>query len=94
MGSYIIWEAILKKEIIKFTAGEFVKVTDEVAVEAPLHIFIDGKEQYICLRSPGDDINLAIGLCFADGIIDDFADIDDICVEATEGADKLGGREG
>jgi formate dehydrogenase accessory protein FdhD len=42
---------------IKYTAKDFLEVTDTVAVEASLNIMIAGEEKYSCLCSPGDDIN-------------------------------------
>jgi FdhD protein len=46
-----------------------------LAVEEPLEIFIDGRPYRTTMRSPGDDINLAVGLCYTEGIIDEWADI-------------------
>jgi FdhD protein len=46
-----------------------------LAVEEPLEIFIDGRLYGTTMRSPGDDINLAVGLCYTEGIIDDWGNI-------------------
>jgi FdhD protein len=46
-----------------------------LAVEEPLEIFIDGSLYRTVMRSPGDDINLAVGLCCTEGIIDDWDDV-------------------
>ena len=46
-----------------------------LAVEEPLEIFIDGCPYRTAMRSPGDDINLVLGLCYTEGIIDAWHDV-------------------
>jgi FdhD protein len=53
----------------------YMKVThdsgeDEVAVEEPLEIRVDGKALAITMRTPGHDEELALGFLYGEGLID------------------------
>ncbi|MFZ1411735.1 MAG: formate dehydrogenase accessory sulfurtransferase FdhD [Micropruina sp.] len=48
---------------------------DQVAVEEPLEIRVDGQALAVTMRTPGHDIELIHGFLFAEGIIADVADI-------------------
>jgi FdhD protein len=43
---------------------------DEVAVEEPLEIRVDGRPLAVTMRTPGDDEDLALGFLFGEGLID------------------------
>ena len=43
---------------------------DEVAVEEPLEIRVDGRSIAVTMRTPGDDEELALGFLFGEGLID------------------------
>src|SRR5690242_17322856 len=43
---------------------------DEVAVEEPLEIRVDGEPLAITMRTPGEDEELALGFLFGEGLID------------------------
>jgi FdhD protein len=54
------------------TGGDAPRVTrqpDEVIVEEPLEIHLDGHLVTTTMRTPGDDFELAAGLCFTDGLL-------------------------
>src|SRR5215212_8577668 len=42
---------------------------DEVIVEEPLSISLDGHRVTTTMRTPGNDFELAVGLCFTDGLL-------------------------
>jgi FdhD protein len=46
-------------------------VRDEVAVEEPLEIRVDGEALAVTMRTPGHDEELALGFLFGEGLIDD-----------------------
>ena len=50
--------------------GRLRRVPDEVAVEEPLEIRLDGHLVATTLRTPGNDHELAVGLLHAEGLID------------------------
>jgi FdhD protein len=49
--------------------GSHECVTDEVAIEEPLEIRIDGKAIAITMRTPGNDEELAAGFLLSEGIV-------------------------
>lgn len=51
-------------------AGARRRTPDEVIVEEPLEIRLDGERVATTMRTPGDDHELAVGLCHAEGLLD------------------------
>jgi FdhD protein len=49
--------------------------TDTVVVEEPLEIRVEGVPAAITMRTPGDDLDLAAGFLFTEGVIDGADDI-------------------
>jgi FdhD protein len=49
-----------------------------LALEDRLEILVDGHLRGATMRSPGDDIHLAAGFCFTEGIIGSFDEIDSV----------------
>jgi len=49
--------------------------SDGVAVEEPLEIRISGEAMAVTMRTPGDDLDLAVGFLFAEGLIHGAADL-------------------
>ena len=45
-------------------------VTDEVAIEEPLEIRVDGEALAVTMRTPGHDEELALGFLYGEGLID------------------------
>ena len=43
---------------------------DEVAVEEPLEIRVDGRPLVVTMRTPGHDEELALGFLYGEGLID------------------------
>jgi len=56
--------------IHRLVDGHLRRVPDEVAVEEPLEIRLDGQVVATTLRTPGNDHELAVGLLHAEGLID------------------------
>ncbi len=44
-------------------------LTDEVAVEEPLEIRVDGRAIAVTMRTPGEDVELALGFLHGEGLI-------------------------
>jgi len=56
-------------------AGGYTKVThdageDEVAIEEPLELRVDGEPLAVTMRTPGNDEELALGFLYGEGLID------------------------
>ncbi len=59
-------------------SGVIASVQDFVAVEAPLQIEVSGRPVSITMRTPGDDVALALGFLFSEGLINDYNAIADV----------------
>jgi FdhD protein len=59
---------------------------DLIVAEEPLEIRIDGESLMVTMRTPGDDLDLAAGLLFTEGVI---ASLDDVAA-FTRGGESLG----
>jgi FdhD protein len=53
-----------------FKPFEHDGVSDEVAIEAPLEIRVDGVALAVTMRTPGHDEELALGFLYGEGLID------------------------
>jgi FdhD protein len=53
-----------------FKAIEHDGITDQVAIEAPLEIRVDGAPLAVTMRTPGHDEELALGFLYGEGLID------------------------
>jgi FdhD protein len=61
---------------LKYLDGKKDSVEDLVVVEEPLEIFVDGEPFRVTMRLPGEEIPLAVGLCFTEEIIESVDDLD------------------
>lgn len=50
--------------------GRVARRPDELVVEEPMTIQLDGTTVSTTMRTPGNDFELAVGFCFAEGILD------------------------
>lgn len=57
---------------------------DEVAVEEPLEIRVEGRPLAVTLRTPGHDLELAAGFLFTEGVIDGADDLGALAHVATD----------
>src|SRR6266513_3230287 len=63
-------------EKLKDGAGE--RVRDELAVEEPLEIRVDGEPLAVTMRTPGEDEELAAGFLAGEGLIGGPADVESV----------------
>ncbi len=56
-------------------AATWPEAEDAVAVEEPLEIRVAGEAVAVTMRTPGDDLDLAVGFLFAEGLIHGAADL-------------------
>ena len=61
--------AVGRYRVERVTAGVRSQVADEVAVEEPLEIRIAGCPPWRTMRTPGDDIDLALGWLVSEGAV-------------------------
>jgi FdhD protein len=69
--------------IERWSAGEHEPADDLVAAEEPLQIVIDGEPFAVVMRTPGHDLELVLGLLFAEGLIETLADVTSAAVAAS-----------
>lgn len=77
---------VVEVQTLKVEAGVSQHSSDILAVEEPLEIFVAGScegEEFnktiaVTMRTPGNDEELALGFLFAEGVIDGFADVENV----------------
>lgn len=65
-------------ELLRYDSGELDERPDEVAVEEPLEIRVEGQSVAVVMRTPGHDRELAAGFVLSEGIIKSAKDLFDI----------------
>src|SRR3954449_6830206 len=60
---------IARSWIERIRAGERERVEDELAIEEPLEIRVDGEPLAVAMRTPGEDEELAVGFLASEGLI-------------------------
>jgi FdhD protein len=69
----------------KWSAGEWTEAPDAVVTEEPLQLMLDGSALSVVMRTPGEDVELALGLMYAESIIRSRADVRLIKISAESG---------
>jgi len=67
--------------VLRYREGTVRAVEDEVVVERPLDIYVNGRRRFACMRLPGRDVELAAGLCLSHGLARRGQDIAGIVAE-------------
>ena len=68
-------EPVETRRILRLRGGVAREEDDQVVVEEPLEIRIDGEAFAILMRTPGHDLDLAAGFAMTEGVVDSFAAI-------------------
>lgn len=71
--------------IRRWYAGGWAAVDDRVAAEEPLQLSLNGKPLSIVMRTPGSDVELALGLLLAEKVIASLDDVKLVRVSAESG---------
>ncbi len=66
----------------RYEAGAWTADADEVAAEEPLQILLDGEPLSVVMRTPGDDIELVLGLLHAERVITSLDDVVSLRISA------------
>jgi len=67
--------AVITVPIGRIEGCQASRLDDRLAVEEPLEIRLGGASLSITMRTPGDDVELAVGFLFSEGIIRDISEI-------------------
>jgi FdhD protein len=71
--------------IRRWAAGEWTESPDMVVTEEPLQLMLNGDALSVVMRTPGNDIELSLGLMFAEGILSALTDVRVIRISAEAG---------
>jgi FdhD protein len=71
--------------IRKWSAGQWTDAPDAVVTEEPLQLMLDGKPLSVVMRTPGHDLELCLGLMFAEGILRSLDELKLIRISAESG---------
>src|SRR5579875_2511542 len=77
-------------DVVAWRGDDSIRRPDEVAAEEPLEIRLAGCDVAVTMRTPGDDLDLAAGFLFTEGIIRSYADIAGIGYCPTDDPDTDG----
>ena len=69
----------------KWDEGKWSEALDAVVTEEPLQLMLDGEPLSVVMRTPGQDIELALGLLYAEGIARSLDAIRKIRISAESG---------
>lgn len=84
-------KGISRRKVTRFTAGAGAEVgDDDVVLEEPLEIRVNGDDLAVTMRTPGEDSRLAVGFLFAEGIIASIDDIASVAPCGRPGSDGYG----
>ncbi len=76
--------------IRRWSSGEWTSAPDVVVTEEPLQLMLDGDPLSVVMRMPGEDVELALGLMFAEGILRSLAEVRNVRVSAESGEAEAG----
>lgn len=71
--------------IMRWTAGQWSESPDAVVMEEPLQLLLDGEPLSVVMRTPGNDVELAMGLLFAEGVLRSASDVKAVQISAESG---------
>lgn len=69
----------------KWDGRQWSNAPDAVVMEEPLQLLLDGKELSVVMRTPGEDLELALGLMYAEGIVRSLDDVKGVRISAESG---------
>jgi FdhD protein len=72
-------------DIRRFDGDGWAVADDSLAAEEPLQILLDGEPLTVVMRTPGNDVELAVGLLHAERVISSLADVASVAISAEAG---------
>lgn len=74
----------------RWSSGAWSESPDAVVMEEPLQLLLDGEPLSVVMRTPGHDIELTLGLLFAEGVIRSASDVKLVRISAEAGESEDG----
>ena len=82
----MIGRRVAERRVVKVAAeGEARRARDRLAVEEPLELRVAGRPVGVTMRTPGNDVELAIGYCVSEGLVARPDDVEAVRYCAPEG---------
>jgi FdhD protein len=75
-------------DIQRFDAGGWAAADDSLAAEEPLQILLDGEPLTVVMRTPGNDVELALGLLHAERVIGSASEVAAVAISAEAGEEE------
>ena len=75
-------------QVRRWSAGRWTDSPDAVVTEEPLQLMLEGKPLSVVMRTPGNDLELCLGLMFGEGILRTLADVSLVHISAEAGEDE------
>jgi FdhD protein len=79
-------------QVRKWSAGRWTDSPDAVVTEEPLQLMLEGRPLSVVMRTPGNDLELCLGLMFSEGILRTLEDVSLIHISAEAGETEKGIR--
>ena len=77
-------------QVRRWEAGRWSDAPDAVVMEEPLQLSLNGEALSVVMRTPGADIELALGLLYAEGVLRSARDVKVIRISAESGGSETG----
>lgn len=74
-GVVLVGRMTDRRRVVRVDADRVVARPDTLAVEEPLEIRVEGRGLAVTMRTPGDDVDLAIGFLLTEGLIGNGEDV-------------------
>jgi FdhD protein len=79
-------------QVRRWSAGHWTEAPDAVVTEEPLQLMLEGKPLSVVMRTPGQDLELCLGLLFAEGIVRGLDEVSFVRISAEAGEIERGIR--
>jgi FdhD protein len=77
-------------QVRRWSAGKWTESPDAVVTEEPLQLMLGGEPLSVVMRTPGQDIELCVGLMFSEGIVRTMEEVKLIRISAEAAEDEKG----
>ncbi len=87
-------ERTVQKKIVRIRQGEYEEIDDQVTIEAPVTIYLNGSELVTLLCTPEKLEYLALGFLRSEGLLSGIGDLESIRIREDEGLVEVDLKEG
>jgi FdhD protein len=92
--NYLLYKRTLETKVVRIEGNRVSKVDDQVVVEAPVTIYLNGSELVTLLCTPEKIDCLALGFLRSEGLISSMAEVNNIRVREAEGLVEIEVKDG